>query len=248
MIDFPDPPQAIDTIFQAGGKTWKWNGVAWVGAIGNISVTWDNLAGKPSSFTPSTHTHKELNSAGASSRLEIKDDGDLVITDGAITTTLSNTSTIARVFSLPDKSGVLAVTDDIVKADWTAESGPSQILNKPALNFATVEQGAKADTASQPGHGHSISDVNGLQAALDSAIPLPPSDIYIEPTYSSGVLTAMTTWNSSAKAVLIETKNFNYTDGKLTQIIVKDGNAVTTLTKILNYSGDTLASITEDYA
>lgn len=36
---------------------------------------------------------------------------------------------------------------------------------------ATAAQGAKADTASQPGHGHVIADTTGLQAALDGKQP-----------------------------------------------------------------------------
>jgi hypothetical protein len=63
-----------------------------------------------------------------------------------------------------------------------------------------------------------------------------------------GVLTAINTWNSSIKAVLVQTKSFIYTAWELTQIVVKDGNNATTLTKTLNYSGGNLASITEDYA
>jgi hypothetical protein len=182
--------------------------------------------------------------------LKVTDSGDITVSNaaGTLTTTLEINSTEPRVIALPNKNGVLAITEDIVKADWNAESGAGQILNKPALNFATTEQGAKADTASQPGHGHSISDVQGLQAALDSVVPVAPSDTYSEPTYSNGVLAAITTWNSSIKAVLVQTKSFTYTAGKLTQIIVKDGNNATILTKTISYTGDTLANITEDYA
>lgn len=53
----------------------------------------------------------------------------------------------------------------------------TDLLNKPTLGtaaatnasaYATAAQGAKADTASQPGHAHAISDVTGLQTALTS--------------------------------------------------------------------------------
>jgi hypothetical protein len=247
MIDFPDNP-TLDMVFPAGGKTWKWNGVAWVGAIGNISVSWDSLPGKPSTFAPAAHSHNQISSQDTTATLGIQDNGALVISDGGIATTLSNASTEPRVIALPNKNGVLAITEDIVKADWNAESGAAQILNKPTLNFATAAQGALADSASQPGHGHSISDVNGLQAALNSLTTTAPSDTYSEPTYSNGVLTAITTWNSNIKAVLVQTKSFIYTAGKLTQIVVKDGNNATALTRTISYSGDNLASITEDYA
>jgi hypothetical protein len=74
------------------------------------------------------------------------------------------------------------------------------------------------------------------------------ADSYSEPTYTNGVLTSLATWSNNTKAVLVETKAFSYTNGNLTQIVVKDGNNATTLTKTLNYSGGNLASITEDYA
>lgn len=40
-----------------------------------------------------------------------------------------------------------------------------------ATAYATAAQGAKADTASQPGHTHAIADTTGLQAALDAKQP-----------------------------------------------------------------------------
>ena len=40
-----------------------------------------------------------------------------------------------------------------------------------ASNYATAAQGAKADSASQPGHQHGIADTTGLQAALDAKQP-----------------------------------------------------------------------------
>jgi len=114
MIDFPDNP-TLDMVFPAGGKTWKWNGTAWIGAIGNNSVTWDNLPGKPSDFAPSAHSHREISSLDATAKLEIQNNGSLVISDEAISTTLSSTSTEARAIALPNKNGVVALTDDIVK-------------------------------------------------------------------------------------------------------------------------------------
>ena len=40
-----------------------------------------------------------------------------------------------------------------------------------ASDYATASQGAKADSASQPGHTHSIANTAGLQAALDAKQP-----------------------------------------------------------------------------
>jgi hypothetical protein len=56
--------------------------------------------------------------------------------------------------------GIAAGAEVNVNADWNASSGDAQILNKPTLgtaaaantgDFATAAQGAKADTAVQPG-------------------------------------------------------------------------------------------------
>jgi len=78
--------------------------------------------------------------------------------------------------------------------------------------------------------------------------PSTPSDSYTEPTFTGGVLTSMTTWSDSTKTVLVQTKTFSYTAGNLTQITTADATGTTTLTKTITYSGDNLASITEDYA
>jgi hypothetical protein len=100
-------------------------------------------------------------------------------------------------------------------------------------------------------HTHSISEIEGLQSALDNAgggIPV-ASDSYTEPTFTNGLLTSMTTWSDSTKAVLVRTKTFSYTAERLTQITTTDGAGVTTMTKTINYAGDdNFASITEDYA
>lgn len=98
--------------------------------------------------------------------------------------------------------------------------------------------------AASPTHSHTISEVDGLQAALDAG----KSDSYSEPTYTNGVLTSLTTWSDNTKAVLVETKTFSYTNGNLTQVVVTDGDGATTLTKTLTYSGDDLASVTKDFA
>jgi hypothetical protein len=270
MIDFPDNP-TLDMVFPAAGKTWKWNGTAWIGAIGNNSVTWANLPGKPVDFPPSAHSHDGISSQDATATLGIQNNGSLIISDGGIATTLTNTSTEARTIALPNKNGVLATTEDIVNADyataaqgdladtalqpepasyrgvydngadyypnevvvyngayyirvgepnpgyppggsyweifdpsaspafklwveivtqanWNSASGPSVILNKPTLGtaaatdstaYATAAQGTKADSASQPGHNHSLGDItvsgatNGQVAAWNGTAWVP---------------------------------------------------------------------------
>ena len=71
-----------------------------------------------------------------------------------------------------DSSGT-SVLGGGTQANWASTSGPSQILNKPTLgtaattastDYATAAQGTMADSASQPGHGHSLSDITASGA------------------------------------------------------------------------------------
>lgn len=76
-----------------------------------------------------------------------------------------------------------------------------------------------------------------------------PFDNYSEPTFTSGLLTALTTWTDSGKGTKVSSKTFTYTGGNLTSVVEKDGSDVTTLTKTLTYDAEgNLASITKDYA
>ena len=75
------------------------------------------------------------------------------------------------------------------------------------------------------------------------------SDNYSEPTFTDGLLTALTTWTDSGKGTKVSSKAFTYTDGNLTSVVEKDGSDVTTLTKTLTYDVEgNLESITKDYA
>lgn len=75
------------------------------------------------------------------------------------------------------------------------------------------------------------------------------ADSYSEPTFTSGLLTALTTWTDSGKGTKVSSKAFTYTDGNLTSVEEKNGSDVTTLTKTLTYDAEgNLASITKDYA
>ena len=74
-------------------------------------------------------------------------------------------------------------------------------------------------------------------------------DSYSEPTFTSGLLTALTTWTDNSKGTKVSSKAFTYTSGNLTSVVEKDGSDVTTLTKTLTYDAEgNLASITKDYA
>lgn len=74
------------------------------------------------------------------------------------------------------------------------------------------------------------------------------TDSYTENTFTNGLLTGQSKYTSNG-GTLLETKLFTYTSGNLTQIVVKDGSNVTTLTQTIAYDGDgNVSSITKDYA
>lgn len=88
-----------------------------------------------------------------------------------------------------------------------------------------------------------------VKAAGESGGSASPVDSYSEPSFTNGVLTALTTWTDSGKVSKVSSKAFTYTSGNLTSVVEKDGSDVTTLTKTLTYDGDgNLATITKDYA
>lgn len=90
------------------------------------SIAWSNVTGKPSTFTPSAHTHTSAD-----------------VTDFA--------------------SAVVAAAPPTTNASLLT----SGTLADARLSAAVTTSLGKADTASQPGHTHAVSDVTGLQTALD---------------------------------------------------------------------------------
>lgn len=54
-IDFPNAP-TVNDIFTVGSLSYKWTGDAWI-AYNLTSITWDAVADKPTTFTPSAHVH-----------------------------------------------------------------------------------------------------------------------------------------------------------------------------------------------
>ena len=74
------------------------------------------------------------------------------------------------------------------------------------------------------------------------------ADSYTTNTYTNGVLTGQSKYTSNG-GDLLETKAFTYTNGNLTQVVVKYGDDTTILTQTIAYDGDgNVSSITKDYA
>jgi len=74
------------------------------------------------------HSHDQLISVDSTADLELQNNGSVIITDGAVSTTFALSSTIARTITFPDKTGTVAFLDDVgggsdaylVKNDFSA--------------------------------------------------------------------------------------------------------------------------------
>ena len=91
----------------------------------------------------------------------------IVIYSGDSFGTLSAQSlTGTRGWSLPDKSGTLAITDDIPTSLPASDvSAWAKAATKPSYTWTEI--GSKPDTFTPSAHTHTIANVTGLQTALD---------------------------------------------------------------------------------
>ena len=154
----------------------------------------------------SAHSHDELYSLDGVQHVEIQNNGSLLVEDGV---------NPAKTFVFPSASGTLATLGDITagqQADWYATSGSAEILNKPTLatvatsgsyndlsnkptlgtaaatsssDYATAAQGTKADTASQLGHTHALSDLT-QSSATSGQVPTWSGTAWVAQTPAAG--------------------------------------------------------------
>ena len=145
------------------------------------SVAWDDVTGKPATFPPSAHIHAiadvtNLQTAldGKASSVHGHSIAEVTGLQTALDAKAGSTHAGAHVTGGPDKirdasasqdglmtaaqasklDGIQSGAEVNVNADWNAATGDAAILNKPATFPPSV-------------HGHAISDVSGLQTALD---------------------------------------------------------------------------------
>lgn len=69
-IDFPNSP-SVNDVFTVGNTSYVWNGTVWVGSS-LTTVSWDAVSEKPSTFSPSTHTHAISDTTGLQTALDGK--------------------------------------------------------------------------------------------------------------------------------------------------------------------------------
>lgn len=113
---------------------------------GTISVTWASISGKPSTFTPSAHTHLIADVTGLQTALDAK------LEAGANVSVLTNDAGYITSVSWGDISGI--------PASFPPDAHVHAISDVTGLTTALA---GKSDV----GHGHSIAEVSGLQTALD---------------------------------------------------------------------------------
>ena len=151
------------------------------------AVTWGNVSGKPSTFTPSTHTHtkSQITDFPASLKnptsLSIQlNGGDSISYDG---------STAKSIDITPAGIGAAASTHTHTIANvtglQTALDGKAASSHTHTIANVTGLQGA-LDGKAASSHTHAIANVTGLQTALDSKVSNAP--------------TSVTNWNNATSA------------------------------------------------
>jgi hypothetical protein len=146
-----------------------------IAALGSASVTWASLPGKPSEFPPASHTHTTSQILGLQAALDGKQDSGsyAAATHTHTAAEVSDFAAAVSAVSPPAAWGTLTgkpatfPPDSHTHATSEITGLDSALATKQPLgNYATAAQGAKADTASQPGHTHAISEITGLADAL----------------------------------------------------------------------------------
>ena len=151
------------------------------------AVTWGNVSGKPSTFTPSAHTHTK--SQITDFPTSIKNPTSLSIQLNGGTATTYDGSTAKSINITPASIGAAAsghthtianVTGLQTALDGKAASGHTHtIANVTGLQTALDSKAASS-------HTHAIANVTGLQSALDSKVNNAP--------------TLVTNWNNATSA------------------------------------------------
>ena len=195
------------------------------GTIGSGSVAWNDVTGKPATFTPSAHTHPIADVTNLQTSLDAKaasSHGHAIGDVSGLQTALDGKSATGHGHSISDVTGLQTALDSKagsthagahvtggadkirdasasqdglmttaqaskldgiqsgaevnVNADWNAATGDAAILNKPATFPPSTHGHSISDVSglqtaldgkSATGHGHVIADVSGLQTALD---------------------------------------------------------------------------------
>jgi hypothetical protein len=142
------------------GKVWKLADdlSAWTEFVtGSASVAWSAITDKPSTFAPSAHTHSVADVSGLQTQL----DGKQAAGSYAAA---SHTHTSSQVTDFA--AAVIAAAPPTTNASLLT-SGTVDAARLPASIVLTTDS-RLSDARTPLSHVHSVSDVTGLQTALDS--------------------------------------------------------------------------------
>ena len=151
------------------------------------AVTWGNVSGKPSTYTPSSHTHTKSQITDFPASL--KNPTSLSIQLNGGTATAYDGSSAKSINITPASIGAAASSHTHTIANvtglQTALDGKAASSHTHTIANVTGLQGA-LDGKAASNHTHAIANVTGLQTALDSKVSNAP--------------TLVTNWNSATNA------------------------------------------------
>lgn len=123
------------------------------GGVGGTSVDWGNVTGKPSTFTPSAHTHSWSDVTGKPSTFTPSTHTHAISDVASLQTELDGKSPISHTHS------------------WTSITSKPTTFTPEVHSHSWAEITGKPSTFAPTAHSHVIADVTGLQTALDGKSP-----------------------------------------------------------------------------
>ncbi len=142
-------------------------------ASGGGSPAWDDITGKPSTFAPSSHAHGNITDDGliggntASGRFVVTDDGGSLATASASTGRTLLALGGAATLNVGTAAGTVCAGNDSRLSDSRTPTAHTHAISD-VTGLQTALDGKQASGSyAASSHSHAISDVTGLQTALD---------------------------------------------------------------------------------
>ena len=189
------------------------------------SVPWSGVTGKPSTFTPSAHTHTIANVTGLQSALDGK-------------AASSHTHTKSQITDFP--TSIKNPTSVVIKLNGGTTEGTNMFTydgsTAKSINITPAAIGAAASS-----HTHAIANVTGLQSALDGKAASSHTHTIANVT---GLQTAL---DGKAASSHTHTKSqitdFPTSIKNPTSVVIKLNGGTTEGTNMFTYDGSTAKSI-----